>query len=342
MKSKMRIQSLSIFFLLLSVIIILSSCKVGVQEVVREHYENNKGLIQNYGGSKSKQKREYLSESIGQYMYYLVLIKDEKTFSSQVDSLKEHFIVTEGDQLFIKWRVTKSTVVNASIDDFRIIESLKKASKEFNEPSYLVLANKLEETIISTQLTDGLVVDFYDWKLKKKTSEIHLSYLNDTVIKGNKALDTELYQKIVADSLDTNSPYFNEVYDVEKKTYETANKETVNLIDQFLIAINYIKMTNKIPREFDQWLRDEWTSEQKLAGGYNKQTLSPSVEYESSAVYSMAILYFITVNEPEYAKQVHEILMEQPPFSSEANYEEIHFFDYMWAKTSDWEYKKMN
>ena len=334
----MRIQLLIVFFLLLSGIINLTGCKSGVQDVVTNQYENKNGLIQNYAGKPEKKKIEYLSESIGQYLYYLLLVKDEKEFERQVTSLKENFLVKEDGELFIKWRVTKSTVVNASIDDFRIIESLRKASSEFNEPRYLTLADQLEETILSTQLTDGLIVDFYDWKLKKKTDDIHLSYLNDKIIKGNKALDSTLYQKIIMESPDPNNPFFNEIYDVKKESYQTANEETVNMIDQFLIAVNYIKLTNQRPEKFDQWLKKEWDEESKLAGGYNKSTLSPSVTYESSAVYSMAILYFMTTNEMEYVEQIHTILLKQSPFSSDANYEDIHFFDYMWAKTSNWKY----
>lgn len=338
MKIKIKIQPIIVLFLLLSGIISLTSCKSGVQKVVTNQYENKEGLIQNYAGKPEKQKIEYLSESIGQYMYYLVLVKDEKEFERQVTSLKEHFLVKDDGDLFIKWKVTKKTVVNASIDDFRIIESLKKASSEFNEPSYLTLADQLENTILSTQLTDGLIVDFYDWKQKKKTNELHLSYLNDKMIKENKALDSVLYQKIITESSDLNSPFFNEVYNVEKKNYQTANEETVNMIDQFLIAINYIKLTNQLPEKFDQWLKNEWDEERKLAGGYNKQTLSPSVMYESSAVYSMAILYFMTTREMEYVEQIYTVLIKQPPFSSNVNYSEIHFFDYMWTKTSDWIY----
>ena len=338
MKKKMRIQPVIAFFLLLSGIISLTGCKSGVQDVVTNQYENKNGLIQNYAGKPEKQKIEYLSESIGQYMYYLLLVKDEKEFKRQVTSLKENFLVEEEGKLFIKWQVTKSTVVNASIDDFRIIESLRKASSEFNEPSYVTLADQLEETILSTQLTDGLIVDFYDWKLKKKTTDIHLSYLNDKIIKENKALDSMLYKKIIMESPDPNSPFFNEIYDVEKKSYQTANEKTVNMIDQFLIAVNYIKRTNQRPEKFDKWLKKEWNEESKLAGGYNKLNLSPAVTYESSAVYSMAILYFMTTNEMEYVEQIHTVLMKQPPFSSAADYSEIHFFDYMWAKTSDWKY----
>lgn len=339
MKNKKNFNSVFAFLLVLSGIISLSGCKIGVQEVVTNQYENKNGLIQNYAGDPKKQNIEYLSESIGQYMVYLLLVKDEKEFNHQVTSLNEHFIVEKDGQVFIKWKATKSIVANASIDDFRIIESLKKASKAFNEPSYLTLADQLEKTILSTQLTNGLVVDFYDWKLKEKTTSIHLSYLNNQIIKENKALDGTLYQKIIVESPGSDSPFFNEVYDVDEKNYQTTNDESVNMIDQLLIAINYVKLTNQLPKNFDRWLRSEWNGEKKLAGGYNKKTLSPSVSYESSAVYSLAVLYFMTIKETEYATQLHTTVMKHSLFDSKANYSNIHFFDYMWAKTSDWKYE---
>ena len=110
------------------------------------------------------------------------------------------------------------------------------------------------------------------------------------------------------------------------------------MIDQLLIALNYIEITNQIPTEFDVWLKKEWSENKKIVGQYNRQTLNPFVEYESSAVYSLATEYFIAAKEFDFAKEVHVLLLKQPPFEKVPTYSEIHFFDYILSKTANWIY----
>lgn len=139
--------------LLITILTLLFSYnKREVQEVIENNYKNDDNLIKNYA---KNDQIEYLSESTGQYLYYLLLVKDEKEFKQQVDSLKNNFIIKKSDGTYIKWTTSNQTTTNASVDDFRIIEVLKKGGKYFQEPEYLTLANELEETLDSKQLTDG-------------------------------------------------------------------------------------------------------------------------------------------------------------------------------------------
>lgn len=332
------------FYLILVLILLISSLlalsfhqKIGVQEVVNNKYENNKGLIKNYAKNG---KVQYLSESIGQYLSYLLLVEDEKEFKQQVAVLKKNFLVKQADGTFIQWVATNQTTTNASVDDFRIIAVLKKASEQFQEPAYQILADELEETLISKQLTDGLIVDFYDWELQKKAAVLHLSYIDDQIIKTDSKVNKAKYQKILMESVDSDTPFFKEVYTLEEQTYQLADKKSVNLIDQLMIAIQYVKVTNQTPAQFDQWLKEEWDTKGKFFGGYLRTDLTPAVPYESSAVYALATLYFKLVHEEAYAEQLHQVLLKQSPFDKNADYATIHFFDYMWVKTVDVLYKK--
>lgn len=332
------------FYLILILILLISSLfalnfyqKIGVQEVVNNKYENDKGLIKNYAKNG---KVQYLSESIGQYLYYLLLVKDEKEFKQQVAVLKKNFLVKQVDGTFIQWVATNQTTTNASVDDFRIIAVLRKASEQFQEPAYRTLAMELEETLISKQLTDGLIADFYDWELQKKAAVLHLSYIDDQIIKENSEVNKAEYQKVLMESVDSDTPFFKEIYTLEEHTYQLADKKTVNQIDQLMIAIQYVKVTNQIPAQFDQWLKEEWDTNGKFFGGYFRTDFSSAVPYESSAVYALATLYFKLSHEEDYAEQLYQVLLKQSPFDKKADYTTIHFFDYIWAKTVDVLYEK--
>ncbi|ALV22016.1 hypothetical protein [Carnobacterium antarcticum] len=334
---KKRVYVILLIVLLMSCLLALGfQRKIGVQQVVDNNYKTNKDLIKNYAKESNTQ---YLSESIGQYLYYLLLAEDEKEFKQQVDSLRKNFLAKQPNGTFIKWVATAETTTNASVDDFRIIEVLRKASTRFQDSSYLKLADELEEALNSNQLTDGVLVDFYDWNVQKKTNTLHLSYINHQIIKENTAVDKAAYQKIVIESSKLETPFFKEIYDVEKQVYLSADKGTVNMIDQLMIAIQYIHFTEQIPKAFDQWLKEEWDTKGKLFGGYLKEDLAPAVPYESSAVYALAILYFNLSHEETYVNELQSILLNQPSFDKNADYSTIHFFDYMWSETVNLLYK---
>ncbi|MBY0097340.1 hypothetical protein [Mesobacillus maritimus] len=304
--------------------------KSEVKSVVSSEYMNEQKWIKSYG---KDQDIQYLSESIGQYMTYLLLIEDHAEFNQQVDVLKKNYLVEKDGQVYIKWQLAEGTATNALVDDLRIIEALSEGGELFQEPSYSELAAKLKKTIELKQSISGMMVDFYDWELEKATTTLHLSYLNHNVLQAFESTKTDAYLHLLRGAVD--SPFFYEIYDVENKVYQAADQKNVNMIDQLLIAIQYHKWTGKVPTEFDQWLKKELDSKGKLFGAYQKGSLEPAVPYESSAVYALGVLYFFETGDPSYADVLHELLLKQPPFERDPDFKTIHFFDYMYSKTAD-------
>jgi hypothetical protein len=309
--------------------------KSGVQSVISTVYMNEKEMIKSFG---REQEVQYLSESIGQYMEYLLLIKDKYEFKRQVEVLSENFLVEKDNQLFIKWQDSLETTTNASVDDLRIIEALYEGGDRFNNSAYIELADKLKHTLEIRQSVDGILVDFYDWELGDSTTNVHLSYINYNGLQRFDSINIEHYQKIIEGAM--GSPYFYEIYDMENQDYQSADEKTVNMIDQLLIAIQYQEITGKVPTLFDKWVKRELDSNNKLYGIYQKESLGPAVNYESSAVYALGVIYFKKIGDPNYADKLHKLLMGQPPFHENPDYKNIHFFDYIYAKTADALYTK--
>lgn len=302
------------YVFLLIMLLIIGGCGVKtVQQTVEEKYTNDDGNIHAYPLDESSQ---YLSESIGLYMQYLVLIEDEKSFEIQVDRLKKDFLVEQADLVFLRWLLTEETTVNALIDDVRIIASLTEASELFHEPAYKRLASQLETTISSVQQSDGILVDFFDWTLQKPAERITLSYLIDDYSSSNGT-------KQLLRDLDEKATFFPEYYDVKGQNF-VENKE-VHLIDQLLIAINRedIGLASKT---FESWIISEWRSSGRIFGRYNRETEKASVSYESLAVYYYLNLYFTKIKEPVLA---NEAIEHAKKIATESTLTGAHFFDYI-------------
>lgn len=306
-----------------------------VNSVISKEYVDENELIKSYGKGKDFQ---YLSESIGQYMTYLLLIGDKNEFKQQVDILSKNFLVQKEKQFFIKWQVAVDTTTNASVDDIRIIEALYEGGERFNDSTYTELADKLRQTLETAQSVNGMIVDFYDWELEQATPIVHLSYIISNGLERFQSVNMGSYLNVLEGALF--NPFFYEIYDLDKLDYQAADKNNVNMIDQFLIAIQYREITGEVPYLFDQWVKSEFDSKKQLFGMYEKETLEPAVNYESSSVYALGLIYFIKTGDQQYADKFHDILLKQPPFHQSPDYENIHFFDYIYSRTADKLYNK--
>ena len=308
-----------------------------VQEIVNDNYATEIGLIKSYGRNNEV---SVLSESMGQYMEYLLFMKDDRAFYEQTELLRDYFLAKQNDSLFIKWQVEDNTSTNASVDDLRIIHSLKKAGRIFQRAEYSALAGELEKSLLAHQLKDGVLTDFYDWKTKQKSPLIHLSYIDMDVLENTIGIDKTAYQEMLERSGLEKSPFFQEVWNIEKKKYEQANKQEVDIIDQLLIAIQYVKGLGKTPDTFDKWLKNKWQIQGELFGRYVKTGHTPSVPYESSAVYALAVQYFLLTGQDKFADELNKKLLKQPPFMVQNSLSSIHFFDFMLAHITAEQYEQ--
>ena len=299
--------------LLLFTLALVCGCgkAVPVQEQVTAKYTAENGLIHAYPGD---QNSEYLSESIGLYMEYLVLAGDSETFAAQFESLQNHFLVQDGELNFIRWRLDAST--NALVDDLRIIRALEQATETFGEKEYKELADRLSETIVAIQSQDNMTVDFYDWSLNMPARRLTLSYVD-----GNKAISDESFKLL--ENIPADGTFFPEYYDTAAGEYVSSGE--VHMIDQLLIALNREKRGQ--PSEvFTEWLTEEWEEHGKIYGRYDRKTEETTVKYESLAVYYYLQTYFTVLDEPELAADVSR---HTEKIATARMLRTAHFFDFI-------------
>ncbi|MBT2581572.1 hypothetical protein J7E21_02000 [Planococcus sp. ISL-109] len=283
-----------------------------VQQLVDSHYVNDEGVIHAYPNDETS---EYLSESIGLYMQYLLQVNDEQGFGKQVEILTDHFLIEQDGQYFVPWRLYEKANVNALIDDVRIAAALKNAAKAFNEPDFLVLAEQILSSIRSRQHQGGIAVDYYDWSYGVAGKRLTLSYLINEL-----TVSADSFDMLEAEKEQT---FFPEYYDFDGKRYVESGE--VHMIDQLLIAINRFDQGLPSPR-FDSWLMAEWEEKSMLAGRFDRDTGAPTVDYESLAVYYYLWQYFERIEQPRFAeeaaKQAELVTDGEVPG-------ELHFFDFI-------------
>ncbi|RAZ74574.1 hypothetical protein DP120_14690 [Planococcus halotolerans] len=279
-----------------------------------ESYFNEEKYIHAYPNAKDSQ---YLSESIGLYMEYLVLMEDEEKFAEQYDNLLNEFITEEGEEnLFVNWLIFEDATVNALIDDIRIAAALREADKLFDQPEYSKTADKIIGTISRIQTNNNYTVDYYDWEIESPAQRVTLSYLISDVPENLNA--DRLLENVDADAV-----FFPEYFDVLEEVY--VKNEVVHMIDQLLIAINKerIGLSSGL---FEEWLITEWEEEGRLFGRYDRETHEPRVMYESLAMYFYMNEYFLVIGEDEKAEEVKERATAIIETNGTA---ETHFFDFI-------------
>ncbi|EUJ32943.1 hypothetical protein MFLO_04980 [Listeria floridensis FSL S10-1187] len=207
--------------------------ETAVSAYIDKHYLAKDGLIIDYQGVKNP---HYLSESVGLYMEYLVLVNDSARFHKLYQALERELAVEDGSKIFIKWEKGANVHVGAFIDDLRIYQALVEASRNFSYPDYADFADRLIAAEKKYGTNRNGPVDFFDFDTKQQAKTLHLSYYKVKAMKqaGFAKTDFDPLKNVPA------APFFAEIY--QNKHYETTGTE-VNMIDQMLIANQFFLLT---------------------------------------------------------------------------------------------------
>lgn len=280
-----------------------------VQQVEADYMQD--GIIRAYDRSDAQR----LSESLGQYMQYVLLIDDEERFKEQVQILNNHFLVERGSDVYIKWELGEKTATNAWIDDIRISETLMKAGKQFNEPTYSKLASRIETTLLKRQRIKGKIVDFYDWDLQQATDVLHLNYLEPPALKRLKLLD---FAKERVAQAKREGPFTAELYFANQNESKWADDKVVNMIDQVLIERLRVGVTGESDASFRSFISKELKNG-KIYARYDRLTATPTMKDESSSVYALLVPLLNGEERSFVLKRLREI--------ETTNAKETHVFD---------------
>ncbi|WP_066187906.1 MULTISPECIES: hypothetical protein [Gracilibacillus] len=304
-----------LFFI--SLLFLLAGCRVSmdesVQQQVEDAYMSEQGLIHAYPNQEDSQ---YLSESVGLYLEFLLQVEDKDRFAEQVALLQDYFVQTSDGASFIAWELTDNTQVNALIDDVRIIKVLKEASDTFSEPAYDELAEDLLMVIKQTQIWKDVFVDYYDWEYQTTANRITLSYLIPAFF---QFFPEAAANRLILENASGDPVFYPEYFELSTQTYQFDGE--AHMVDQLLIALN----KEQVNMAFEDWIIKEWEREDRLYGRYDKETLESTVEYESLAVYGYLHRFFMKIGDEDLAEEV----FQRAEVLAQESAGQLHFFDFI-------------
>lgn len=293
-----------------------------VVDTVERYYRDNNGLLANYPGEN--EEIEYLSESLGLYLNYLILSREKEEFENEFLHLSSYLEKVYSGNL-VRWKVENGVSVNALIDDVRIAYALLEAASVFNEPKYEELSKTIQSALYHNQYYQQNWHDFYDWKINVRSEEVHFSYFNQEAWSAFNWDDDGLDLLLLAQ--DGDNVFYFEKYLTQTNEPVYYNSEQINLIDQILIMTQVETYTGEV-QPLEGWLNNTYEENGRLVGRYSRTNGKELVSYESPAVYSLLILHYVTKNDVETAFTWSEPLKR---IHDEVPSDKTHFFDYMLA-----------
>lgn len=284
----------------------------------------------------------YLSETVGLWMEYLVIKEDFIQFDQQVDVLEKYFFT---EDFLVSWELQgmKKAPANAFIDDLRIIESLYRAGELWNHTPYIEMADNMGKGLVRYQREGKLMVDHVDFKSKDQGSDISLSYI---IPSGFHLLEEHGYLSdgaleaikiMLVNAVESEVGFYPKIYNIPSERYLYAQE--VNLIDQLYIGYHRAQWKGDVS-PLANFIKNSFVEEGKLFGRYDSTNGKPIVLYESVAVYGLAILMFLEIEDIEFAKDLYNQMKSLQQDDVDALYfggyidpasKEMHIFDNLLA-----------
>ncbi len=279
-------------------------------EFVLNHLTYRRGVIKQFDPLKNSQENEYLSETLGLWMVYLVETQRQSIFDKQVKNLQRYFLSPED---WVYWRIDQSTPssCNASLDDLRIAFALAQAGKIWKQKKYLALSAVMAQRMKKINLRDNYFVESYCEAPQPDISfKVDLSYLDLPAMAYLSQFDKDwqavLYrsQKLLNGGKTPTGFYFDK-YLIDKSKY---GLQDMNLINQ-LICAQVESQVNGKPSKLYLWLKNEYLKKGKVYGRYHPVTLKALVDYESPAVYGLMLSLAVFQNDMEFAQPLAKKLL---------------------------------
>lgn len=226
---------------------------------------------------------EVLSESMGLMMLHYVYTKNEPAFEKLrlfcEENLKNNAIYVYREGFY----------TNALIDDFRIIEALLLAGETFDNENYTNEALAYANVLYETNISNGLLVDFYDVQYKNRNNFLTLCYANlellsqlstydarwEPILEKTKAI---VHSGFISDSF----PLYYNNYDYSSTTY---NQDAIHIVHG-LKTLFHLAEIGEMPSSSLQWLKQR-VSEGTLYGSYSI-TGEALTDIQSTAAYAIA------------------------------------------------------
>ncbi len=284
-----------------------------------------------------KEENSILSESAGLIMLYAVAIDDTNEFEKQYKVVKDIFLGPYG---LMCWKIHipsgKEEKCNASLDDLRVAQALILAYEKWGIEKYHDLAEGIADRIRLENVVEDFLTEGCCWDRELESLRtVDLSYLDIEAIDKVSQYQAgwsdigEQARRLLSKGV-MPSGFFYDKYDIRHKEYYNYEQ---NLINNILCAIQAVDVGDNVRNGVYQLLKDEWGKNKKIMGGYDLATGLPSVDYESIAVYALAMRLALEERDVSFARGLYnkilswQVMAENSYFYGAFADNEAHSFD---------------
>lgn len=272
-------------------------------------------FVTNYKASEDQSKTELatghdrLSESSGLWLRHLALAGTQKEYDQFYQQTKKLFFA-DGQFSYRLNADGSRSIVNASVDDMRIIRSLVEAKARFKDEKYQKEIDSLLSTFTKQSIQNGLLVDFYDIKSNQASDEVSLYYLSIKELgyiykEANLPLKNVEYQyQILSKGYISNKfPFYHKNYNY--KTNKYVDGDSINVIES-LLSILYLSEIGAQKEESIQFIKDAVMTG-TLYNAYNLNG-EPVDRSQSAASYAIAAMIAKEIGDKELYQQAMKIV----------------------------------
>ncbi|MEH7235359.1 hypothetical protein [Bacillus sp. JJ1562] len=249
--------------------------------------------------------RESLSESLGLWMQYAIVVDDRKLFEKAHQSLVAYFLEDDG---FVYWKLNKlgtnQVYTNALVDDLRMMEALFQAEKKWGR-DYSATAMKIGEFLSENNIRDEVLVDYYDWQNGFSAKSLSLSYIDPVAIESmweRGLLDAKTAERTTG--ILREAPLKGVFYPKSYRVEDYRFTDEVHMVDQALVAYHQAKL-GIVAEDFLEFVKKEMMGAGVVYGRYQLVNGQPTVEYESPSVYGFLLMYSVEIGEKELAEKIY-------------------------------------
>ncbi|ANZ98631.1 hypothetical protein BFC22_00315 [Carnobacterium divergens] len=261
------------------------------------------GIVTNYIDTdqvaKTATGHEILSESAGLMLRYLALTGQKKEFGNEWNlTLKT---VDDGTQFSYRYspKLAKRYDVNASVDDLRILRSLKEAGSKFHDIEYEKDFEKYANRFIKTSIKENELYDFYDSKTKMNNDFITLCYIDlktISLLPGNQTKLLENQTTILQNGyLGDTFPFYKTRFNYSKNDYQDSAE--INVIES-LLAILHLSEVGLQKQASIDYLKEQ-VNDGTLSNRYDSKG-KPIDLNQSPAAYGIAAMIASEAGDEEF------------------------------------------
>lgn len=266
-----------------------------VFQFIRDKLSHSDGVYTNYLDTDQSDQNatghEILSESTGLLMRYYVRTGQKSEFDQVWAFARQTFDLQSGFSYRYSPKLDKRYMLNAAVDDLRIIRALHEAAVKFQEAGYHEQANAYGERFLTYNVKDGYMYDFYDEQYRTTNAFITLCYIDIATLRqitafsdAHNALLIRMNSIVANGYISDQFPFYETRFDYASKSYQS---DQIRTVESLITILSLAEMKQQKPASVS--FIKEHVKQGTLYGQYTKEGKAAN-QVQSTAIYALAAM----------------------------------------------------